>query len=173
MDHPRSSSVIDVRNGYLLFMCCSRCLPSTKLLLEVLVGTLVVGVVLVLATVVLVVHLLGVAAGIALGTLAVNVVGALGLAELVDLRTREAGQELLGELVGDGLAWRVVSGDVDLGRMWSGLLTLIALVVLEHLHGGEATGTGEELMAELGLVVRLVDLLVVVTSFIWDVVSIQ
>lgn len=43
-------------------------------------------------------------------------------------------------------------------------LTLLALVVLEHLHGGEGSTTGEQLMAELGLVVRLVGLLVVVTG---------
>lgn len=60
-----------------------------------------------LAAVVLVVHLLGVAPGLALGLLAVPGIGALGFGELVDLGTGEAGEQLLGELVGDGLAcWR-------------------------------------------------------------------
>jgi hypothetical protein len=75
-----------------------------ELVLELAVRLLLVGVVLVVVTVVLVVEVLGVAAGIALGALAVDEVGALGLGELVDLGGGEAGEELLGELVGDGLA---------------------------------------------------------------------
>jgi len=59
---------------------------------------------LLLLTVVLVVHLAGILAGLTLGTLAVDVVGALGLAELVDLTTGDAREHLLGELVVDGLA---------------------------------------------------------------------
>ena len=47
-------------------------------------------------------------------------------------------------------------------------LTLVTLVVLEGLHGQEAGTSGEELMGELSLVVRLVDLLVVVASLIWE-----
>lgn len=65
---------------------------------------LLVGIVLVLVAVVLVVELLGVLSGIALGTLTVNVVGALGLAELVNLASGESSQKLFGELVGHGLA---------------------------------------------------------------------
>jgi hypothetical protein len=40
-------------------------------------------------------------------------------------------------------------------------------VVLEDLHGGETSAAGEELMGELGLVVRLVGLLVVVLTLVW------
>ena len=65
---------------------------------------LLVRVVLVLAAVVLVVKLLGVAPGVTLGLLAVNVVGTLGLGETVDLTASEASEELLGEAVRDGLA---------------------------------------------------------------------
>lgn len=43
------------------------------------------------------------------------------------------------------------------------VLTLLPLLVLEHLHGHEGSTAGEELVAELGLVViLLVDLVVVV-----------
>jgi fluoride ion exporter CrcB/FEX len=65
---------------------------------------LLVRVVLVLATVVLVVELLGVTPGVTLGLLAVNVVGALGLGETVDLTTGEASEELFSEAVGNSLA---------------------------------------------------------------------
>ena len=41
-------------------------------------------------------------------------------------------------------------------------LTLLPLLVLEHLHGHEGSTAGEQLVAELGLVVILVDLVVVV-----------
>jgi hypothetical protein len=64
------------------------------------VGLLLVGVVLVVLAVVLVVELLG----LVLGLLAVEEVLALGLGEAVDFTTGEASEELLGELVGDGLA---------------------------------------------------------------------
>ena len=59
---------------------------------------------LVITTVLLVVELLGVLTSPALRFLAVDVVGTLGLAELVDLTTGETGDELLGEGVGDWLA---------------------------------------------------------------------
>lgn len=70
---------------------------------------LLVGVVLVLAAVVLVVELLGVASGVTLGLLAVDVVGAFGLSETVDLTASKASKELLGESVRDSLAWEGVS----------------------------------------------------------------
>jgi hypothetical protein len=73
------------------------------------VGLLLVGVVLVVLAVVLVVELLGVLLGLVLGLLAVEEVLALGLGEAVDFTTGEASEELLGELVGDGLAWWGVS----------------------------------------------------------------
>lgn len=59
---------------------------------------------LVVATIVLVIQLLSVLSRVTLGLLAVNVVRALGLRQSVDFGARETHQELLGELVGDGLA---------------------------------------------------------------------
>jgi len=70
---------------------------------------LLVRVVLVLAAVVLVVELLGIAPGVTLGLLAVNVVGALRLSKTVDLTASEAGKQLLCETVGDSLVWSGVS----------------------------------------------------------------
>lgn len=66
----------------------------------------------------LVVELLGVLLGLVLGLLSVDVVKTLGLAELVDLSASERGDELLGELVVDRLA-------------------LLALSLLEGVHGSE------------------------------------
>lgn len=80
-------------------------LPVT--VLDLLWRVVLVGVVLVgaLATlVVLLVHMLGVSLGLVFGLLAVEEVLALGLGKLVDLRTSKAGDEFLGEGVGDGLA---------------------------------------------------------------------
>ena len=77
---------------------------TAEALLEVAVRLLLLRVVLVVATVVLIVELLGVLPGLTLGLLTVDVVGALGLGETVDFTASEAGEELLGELVGDGLA---------------------------------------------------------------------
>lgn len=74
------------------------------LLLELLGRSVLVGVVLVVLTIVLVVHLLGVLTSLTLRTVAVDPVSTLGLAELVDLATDEAGEELLSKGVVDGLA---------------------------------------------------------------------
>jgi len=52
----------------------------------------------------LTVHVHGVVLSIALGTLTVEEVLALGLSELVNLSTCKASEELLGELVRDRLA---------------------------------------------------------------------
>lgn len=71
----------------------------------------------VVVAVVLIVELFAATLGLTLGLLAVDVVGALGLGEPVDLSTSEAGDQLLGELVGDGLACaRVYVSD------WSGAI---------------------------------------------------
>lgn len=78
---------------------------ATEVVLDVLWWALV-GVVLILAAIVLVIQLFAAALGLVLGPLAVDVVGALGLGEFVDLSTGEACEQLLGELVGDWLAWR-------------------------------------------------------------------
>ena len=51
-------------------------------------------------------------------------------------------------------------------------LTLLPLLVLEHLHGHEGSTAGEELVAELGLVViLLVDLVVVVLGVAYEVLD--
>jgi hypothetical protein len=77
-------------------------------------------------------------------------------AHLVDFSGSEAGNELLGEGVGDGLA-------------------LFALVVLEGLEASKGSTAGYELMAEAGLVllevVIVVDLLVRVLALICRTVS--
>ena len=93
-------------------MTYAQCIALPVAALETLRPAVLVGVVLVSAVVVnvlLVVHLLGVLLGLALGLLAVDEVGALGLSETVDLTAGEAGEELLCEAVGNGLACRVVS----------------------------------------------------------------
>lgn len=61
--------------------------------------------------IVLIVHALNVALGVVLGLLTVDKVHSLGLGELVDLSTGDTDEELLGELVGDWLSWKV-SGEV-------------------------------------------------------------
>ena len=85
-----------------------RHLPAVVLTLELLTHLtwwlLLLRVVLVVLAVVLVVHRLGTVLGLTLGLLAVDVVGALGLAELVNLTTGETGDQLLGELVVNCLA---------------------------------------------------------------------
>lgn len=53
----------------------------------------------------LLVQVLGLLLGLVLGLLAVEVVHALGLGQLVDLGGGEAGEHLLGELVLNGLAY--------------------------------------------------------------------
>jgi hypothetical protein len=92
-----------------------------------------------------------------LGLLCVNVVQSLGLNELVDLGGGEAGNELLGEGVADGLACSV---SVKLLLHWDcAKLTLLALLVLEVLHGLEGGASGDNFVAESTLVVlSLVDL---------------
>lgn len=52
-------------------------------------------------------------------------------------------------------------------------LTVLTLVVLEGLEGHEGGTTGEELVGELGLVVRLVGLLVVVACLVWSRTSVS
>lgn len=56
------------------------------------------------ALVMLVVHVLGALARVVLGALGVVFVHAFGFGELVDFGAGEAGEELFGELVGDGFA---------------------------------------------------------------------
>jgi len=70
--------------------------------------------------VMLVVQLLSPLLGLVLGTLTVDVVGALRLGELVDLTASNAGKELLGERMVDGLACMPLSGPRS-GLLRSGL----------------------------------------------------
>lgn len=63
----------------------------------ILVGTLAVDVV-------LVVHVLGILLGLAVGLFLVPFIHTLGLGELVDFTTHKSSQEFLGECVRDGLA---------------------------------------------------------------------
>ena len=56
------------------------------------------------AHVVLIIHMLDILPRMALRLLLIHPIEALGLEQLVDLRARDADQELLGELVRDGLA---------------------------------------------------------------------
>lgn len=102
--------------------------------------------------------------------MAVPGVAALGLGKLVDLTADEADESLLGELVVDGVAWGRVSGagwDWTGGRKKHTLSTLLVLVVL---HGSERGSTGDSLVRELALVVRLVtvDVAVVLLAVVWD-----
>lgn len=96
----------------------------------------------------LVVETLSVLLGLVLGLLFVDVVKALGLDELVDLSTGKRSNKLLGELVVDGLA-------------------LLALSLLESMHGSERGTTSEDLVGELALVVVVVSLVVGVGRFTW------
>ena len=47
------------------------------------------------------------------------------------------------------------------------MLTILALMVFKFLQGHEGSAAGKELMGELGFVVRLVGLLVIVTSLVY------
>jgi hypothetical protein len=81
-------------------------LPASEVLLHVPWWTLLVWVILaVLVTIVRVVKLLAAVPRLALRPLTIDVVGAPGLGQLVDLSTGETGEKLLGELVGDWLAY--------------------------------------------------------------------
>ena len=100
----------------------------------------------------LVVETLSILSSVVLGLLLVDVVEALGLNQLVDLSTGKAGNELLGELVVDRLA-------------------LLALSLLKGVHGSERGTTSEELVAELALVVVVVDLVVGVGRFTFELLA--
>jgi hypothetical protein len=98
------------------------------------------------STYLVIVESLSVLLGLVLGLLSVDVVETLGLTELVDLSTGERGNELLGELVVDRLA-------------------LLALSLLEGVHGSERGTTSEDLVGELALVVVVVGLVVGIGRF--------
>jgi hypothetical protein len=108
----------------------------------------------VIIDVVVVVQLLGVLSGLTLDTLPIIIILALGLDELVDLGTGEACNKLLGELMGDGLAW-AEAGQLRGCCKTAARLTLITLVVLEGFEAGKGGSTGNGLMREAGRVVGL------------------
>jgi hypothetical protein len=64
----------------------------------ILIGTLS-------SNIMLIIHMLGILLRMALRLLAINVIQALGLDELVDFGTSNANEEFFGELVGDCLAY--------------------------------------------------------------------
>lgn len=108
-------------------------------------------VILVQVAVLLVVQPLGVLLGMMLGLLAVDKVEPLGLGQLVDLGAGKGGDHLLGEAVVDGLA-------------------LLALLVLEQVHGLEGGGAAQQLVRQLALPLRLavVHLVASLPSVVWS-----
>lgn len=112
----------------------------------------------VVTLVVLLVHVVSVLLGVLVSLEPVNLIHALALGELVDLGADKAHQGLLGESVLDGLAYtentiRMMSSlYADMHGLLLLSLTLLALVVLVGLHAGKGSGTGNELVRELALV---------------------
>jgi hypothetical protein len=88
------------------FWTCYSHLPSvvSKRLLKSRWWSLVVGIILILASIVLVVHVLGVLLRGMFSTLAVDEVLALGLGKLIGFGSSKTGQHLFGKLVLDYLA---------------------------------------------------------------------
>lgn len=87
----------------------------------------------------LVVHILNALLGVVLGLLTVDEVHALGLGQLVNLSTGKTNEHLLGELMGDWLACKVLEFEIALASEVK--RTILALSVLEHLEGTEGSGT--------------------------------
>lgn len=87
----------------------------------------------------LVVHVLNVLLGVVLGLLTVDEVHALGLGQLVNLSTGKANEHLLGELMGDWLACKILEFEVASEKEVK--RTILALSVLEHLESTEGSGT--------------------------------
>ena len=144
--------------------------------------------------VVLIVHVLGALLGVAVGFELVVLVHScgrsvisrhsssrwnevlltVGLCKLVDLSTDKAGEKFLGKGVVDDIACEfiLVSQGHVVYRCGTNL-TLFTLVVLIQLEAFEGGSAGDQLMAELALVVRVVvaailavDLLVGVLCFV-------
>ena len=85
-------------------------LVTTPLVLDVLRGTLLVGIILIILSILLIIELLRLPLRLVLCLLTVDIVHALGLGELVDLRASKAREKLLGELMTDWLACCYISG---------------------------------------------------------------
>jgi hypothetical protein len=85
--------------------------------------------------IVLIIHVLYVFSGVVLGLLSVNVIESPGLDELVNLCASESNEKLLGELVGDWLAWeflqvslRFVGVETTASRNSPSLLACVAVL---------------------------------------------
>jgi uncharacterized membrane protein len=115
---------------------------------EFLWWRLVVGIILVLIAIMIVIELLRTLLGLVLSALTVEEVLALGLGELVNFSTGESNKQFFGELMLDWLACEggLVSDEAGKGRCGCGLRTFLALMVLEHLEGGEGCTSGYDLM---------------------------
>ena len=87
----------------------------------------------------LVVHVLNVLLGVVFGLLTVDEVHALGLGQLVNLSTGKTNEHLLGELMGDWLAYKILEFEVASEN--EAKRTILALSVLEHLESTEGSGT--------------------------------
>ena len=96
-------------------------------------------IILVLTAVVLVIHIFNVLLGVVLGLLTVDKVHALGLGQLINLSTGKTNEHLLGELMGDWLACKVL--EVEIAFASEVKRTILALSVLEHLESTEGSGT--------------------------------
>jgi hypothetical protein len=116
---------------------------------------------------VVVVQVLGLRLSLTLGLLTVDPIGAFGLGELVDLTTSEAGKELLGKGVRNGLPCAFISLRFE-ARMRS-RQTFVALMVFKGLEGGKSTGTGKHFVAKAALVVgfSVLHLVVVLLTLVW------
>jgi hypothetical protein len=92
-----------------------------------------------LTAVLLVIHILNVLLGVVLGLLTVDEVHALGLGQLINLSTGKTNEHLLGELMGDWLACKILEFGVAFASEVK--RTILALSVLEHLESTEGSGT--------------------------------
>lgn len=115
----------------------------------VLVGT-------VATLVVLLVHVVGVLLGVLVSLDPVNLIHTLALGELVNLGANKTSQGLLGKRVLNGLAYMGMKIKIFFFQCCERIsLTLLALVVLPGLHTGKGSGTSNELVRELALVLLL------------------
>ena len=145
-------------------------IPPEMLRWIILVRVIVVGTLAI--DVVLVVHVLGILLGLAVGLLSVPLVHTLGLGELVDFTTDNASQEFLGESVGDGLACNgnILLASTEVEMLQKLELTFLALLVFKELEALESSPAGDQFMGELSLVFGSsvsVHLLVSILRFIW------
>lgn len=152
---------------------CDITLRGPDLIVEVGLVALI-GVVLVIISVMLVVHVLGRIPCVSLGPHSVVFIHALGLGQFVDFGTCKAGEELFGKRMRDGLAYMRRKEQESVmqtisGRRWAvgWQYTFSALSVLEELHAFKGSGAADEFVRELGFVSLVaVDLLVSITAIV-------